>query len=226
MSNDEAFAAQQTVLGLLDTLIKRGDASPALTALQCGTRACSGEADLWFDLPGEPATRLLVALTRNGDSCHACAPALSLARFEHSDGGWRLRTLQPFFTLSGSWGDFSGEMSMLPVSASRYALVITDGFTAQGVTSRRDRLFLPSGGLFREVCCDVNRDYSNAGAGTTPSLSWQGTLEALPDSGRSPYDLRYRLQGQMNGSHGVEEIVLRYQDGGYKPVEPLPQWMP
>ncbi|MAR55606.1 MAG: hypothetical protein CMM93_00330 [Rickettsiales bacterium] len=224
MTSDQELQAQQTVLALLDTYAERHPDAPLLTALQCKTAKCTQQAEMWFDIPENANKRLLLLSVSNGLDCHACTKGISLAWFVASNAGWQLATLSPFIAQSGSYGDLSKDIQLLPVAADAYAIVFRESYTNQGITSSKDRIFLPIDGIYKQVCCDIARAYDNEGAGVEPVAKWESKLESLPTT-NAPYDLRYQLSGVVDGRPVTADVVYTLDTDGYVTMEPLPSWL-
>ena len=66
------------------------------------------------------------------DSCHACTVVLGGAIFHQIDGLWHLKALNRSIEAVGNWGRAPTNMSLIKIGSDFHAVVVRDGYMAQG----------------------------------------------------------------------------------------------
>jgi hypothetical protein len=138
---------------------------------------CEGTCDLRseivkeFDLAASSGVEKLVLMTSNDTSntCHACAPAISLFRFRKTANGWKLADSDMAFANLGANGKINGDRPMLAsvqsLSESQIALLIEFTDARQGFQETYQFVYVSKDGKFLQAFKEkIGEDFSGVNA--------------------------------------------------------------
>ena len=156
------------------------------------------------------SSALLVFTTLVQDSCHVCAPDISLATFStQSNRLWHFERMRKHFGKFGSYGKRDA-IKLRKAGKSNYLLDIEGGYWSFGEMTRYVSLYELQ--RYEEVFkCFLSCSYEDA-LGKLPSYSWERKLSFAPSNGSSELDDIVLVKG---GTAPVNE------DDIHSPIKPL-----
>ncbi|WP_426105186.1 hypothetical protein [Pseudomonas sp. TWR1-1-3] len=153
----------------------------------------AGEYNLHY--PDKDGIVLAYSTKTVGDDCHACAPHISFFEYHKKNAGWSLVSEDIGVFQGGGWGE-PPEISVIPVSRTKFGVIQQDGSTNQGLSVGRKSLHVLMGDRFQQVLeLIVFQSLDNKG--------WESTLRSVPRS-----DGFYDIEVIRVGINGEEDLRL------------------
>jgi len=94
--------------------------------------------------------------------CHACGPAIGVARFEWLDDGWRLKNANAAVGFYGSYGAGPG-VELVAIGPRRHGVILWTSGSGQGYHGSEKHLIAPIESTVREIWT-LNDETDNSGA--------------------------------------------------------------
>jgi hypothetical protein len=162
---------------------------------------CEVGEPMAFTENGAERAYALTSAGLEGHDCHSCAPIVGAVALTRTPAGWRVDARDLEVGTIGAYGLAPG--GALVAAGSRHAVLMTPGYTNQGVTAQGLVLFMEAKeGGFAEVLSVGETDEENGGdceegSEEKPCWAWTSAWEFVP-SGKEVPDFRLTTKGTRN----------------------------